>query len=80
MKKLIFTLVLALAVFAPKSVMAVDEPIICPQPYGGGVVCGIKTHETVNTGLGENLVLMGGAALGVSGILLFLSKKGKAIA
>lgn len=63
---------------APKSIFA-QEAQICPQPYGGGVVCGVKTHEPVETGLAENLALVGALAVGVSGVLLFLSKKAKAI-
>ena len=62
------------------AVHAVDEAIICPQPYGGGVVCGIKTHEPVDAGLGENMALAGVLALGASGILRFLSKKSKLVA
>lgn len=60
--------------------LAEDEAIICPQPYGGGVVCGVKTHEPVDTGLGENLVLAGVLALSASGILRFLAKKSKLVA
>ena len=77
MKKLIFTLLLALAIFAPTNVRAEDEVIICPQPYGGGVVCGVKTHEPVDAGIGENMALIGILSLGASGILLRLSKKSK---
>ena len=62
------------------AVVAADEAIICPQPYGGGVVCGIKTHEPVDTGVGENMALAGVLALGASGILRFLAKKSKLVA
>lgn len=73
MKKLIFT-VLALVFLAnPASVLAEDTLIICPQPYGGGVVCGV--HTTVNTGLGDNLAMVGGALLVSSLMFLVLSKK-----
>ena len=58
-------------------VLATDEAIICPQPYGGGVVCGVKTHEPVDAGIGENMALIGILSLGASGILLRLSKKSK---
>ncbi|HET7099009.1 MAG TPA: hypothetical protein VFI61_02150 [Patescibacteria group bacterium] len=78
MKKFVFTLVLALVLTLPKSVLANNETVICPQPYGGGVVCGVKTHEPINTGLGENLALVGSLALGASGVLLSLSRKFKA--
>lgn len=54
---------------------AADEAIICPQPYGGGVVCGVKTHEPVNTGLGENLALIGAGLLVSSLGFLAVSKK-----
>ncbi|MDP1710192.1 MAG: hypothetical protein Q8L28_01115 [bacterium] len=59
------------------AVHAVDEAIICPQPYGGGVVCGVKTHEPVDAGIGENMALFGTLALSASGILLYLAKKSR---
>lgn len=54
-----------------------DEQIICPQPYGGGVVCGIRTHvhTPVNTGIADNLPLIGAFCLGASGVLLYFSRK-----
>jgi len=73
MKKVVFLFLILAGLFAPVSISA--EEIICPQPYGGGVVCGVKTHEPVETGLGENLALVGALALGASGILLFVSRK-----
>ena len=73
MKKLIFA-VLALAVLAnPARVLAQDTEIICPQPYGGGVVCGI--HTPVNTGIGDNLAVVGGVLLVSSLVFLVLSRK-----
>jgi len=53
--------------------MAADQEIICPEPYGGGVVCGI--HTPVNTGIGDNLAVVGGVLLVSSLVFLFLSKK-----
>lgn len=55
--------------------LAQETQIICPQPYGGGVVCGI--HTPVNTGLGDNLALVGAGLLVASVVFLFLSKKFK---
>lgn len=80
MKKLFFVILASIFVgFSLPSVAKAaevgDEEIICPQPYGGGVVCGIKTHVPVETGLGDNLALVGALSLGVSGVLLFFSKK-----
>lgn len=74
MKKLL-TLVLSTLylVLSTAAVKAEDSQIICPQPYGGGVVCGI--HTTVNTGLGDNLAMVGGALLVSSLMFLVLSKK-----
>lgn len=45
--------------------------------YGGSVsyICGASTHVPVNTGLGENLALIGTLTLLSSGFLLFLSKR-----
>lgn len=78
MKKLIFTVLTLVVIAFPAKVLANDEVIICPQPYGGGVVCGVKTHKPVETGLAENLALAGAFALGASGIFLHLSRKAKA--
>lgn len=75
MKKLIPVLILLLAVtFAPKGVLA-DEQEHCTEVYGGGVVCGAKTHTPVNTGIADNPAYIAGAFLVASGILYFLSKK-----
>ncbi len=80
MKKILFA-VLAFSVLAnPSKVLADHEKIICPQPYGSGVVCGAKTHKPVEAGLAENLALAGAFALGASGIFLHLSKKASATA
>ena len=74
LKKFAVLLLLALGLLAPSLVRAEDTEIICPQPYGGGVVCGIE-HKPVETGLGENLALIGVLALGASGVLLYLAKR-----
>jgi hypothetical protein len=83
MKKvyLIITALIALSfgIFSPSRVLAEDETIICPQPYGGGVVCGVKKHEPVEAGLAENLGLAGVVALGASVYFLRLSKKAREI-
>ncbi|QQG41644.1 MAG: hypothetical protein HYV90_05835 [Candidatus Woesebacteria bacterium] len=59
-------------------VLAEDENVICPQPYGGGVVCGVKTHVPVETGLGDNWGLIGLGLLGASVFTVILSKRFKA--
>lgn len=80
MKKILLG-VFAFAVLAnPSKVLADHEKVICPQPYGGGVVCGVKTHKPVEAGLAENLALAGALAIGASGIFLHLSKKAGATA
>ena len=77
MRKILVSLSLVLTgLLVPASVFAQTttlEPGVCTSVYGGGVVCGAK-HEVVETGLGENLALVGALALGV---LLFLSKRTK---
>ena len=60
----------------PKTVLADDtQTVVCPQPYGGGVVCGVETHVPVNTGIGDNLPLVGAGLILASGVVYFLSKK-----
>ncbi|MCX6705452.1 MAG: hypothetical protein NT162_03925 [Candidatus Woesebacteria bacterium] len=73
MKKLIFVITALTFLAVPAQALAEETQIICPQPYGGGVVCGI--HTTVNTGLGDNLAMVGGALLVSSLMFLVLSKK-----
>lgn len=75
MKKLIFLVTTLVVLAAPSQVLADHEKVVCPQPYGGGVVCGVKTHKPVETGLSENLALAGILALGASGFFAKLSKK-----
>jgi hypothetical protein len=77
MKKLI-SLILAIVFLAtPAGVLAQGTEIICPQPYGGGVVCGV--HTPVNTGLGDNLAVVGGVLLVSSVLFSILSKKLKKV-
>ena len=58
-----------------KIAQASEDEVICPQPYGGGVVCGVKTHEPVATGIGDNIPLIGASFILASGVLFLLSKK-----
>jgi len=77
MKKLIFVILALVFLATPAGVLAQESQIICPQPYGGGVVCGV--HTPVNAGLGDNLAMFGGVLLVSSLIFLVLSKKFKKI-
>jgi len=79
LKRLIVMGLVVAALVAPKTANAEDDQIICPQPYGGGVVCGVKTHKPVETGLGENLAMAGSLSLVASGVFLFLSARSKKI-
>ena len=73
MKKLIFIVLALISIASPARVLAEETQIICPQAYGGGVVCGV--HTPVNTGLGDNLAVVGGVLLVSSLMFLVLSKK-----
>jgi hypothetical protein len=77
MKKVVFAATLVLALLTAKPVVA-QETCVQVQVYGGGVgtVCGAKTHETVDTAF-EGLTpgMLGGALVGVSGILGLLARK-----
>jgi LPXTG-motif cell wall-anchored protein len=73
MKKLIFVVLALVSFAAPARVLAEDQQVICPQAYGGGVVCGV--HTPVNTGIGDNLAVVGGVLLVSSLMFLVLSKK-----
>jgi len=77
MKKLIITSLVFTALFLPGRLLAQEVEIICPQPYGGGVVCGV--HTPVDAGLGDNLAKVGIGLLASSGIFFVLSKKFKGI-
>lgn len=71
---LMLTFAVLLAISTGK-VLADDTQVVCPQPYGGGVVCGVETHVPVNTGIGDNLPLVGIGLILSSGVVYFLSKK-----
>jgi hypothetical protein len=77
MKKLTFLILALIFITGPVKVLADEEQIICSQPYGGGVVCG--AHTPVNTGIGDNLAMIGDALLLSSLIFLVLSKKFKKV-
>ncbi|MEJ2441789.1 MAG: hypothetical protein P8Y06_02630, partial [Patescibacteria group bacterium] len=69
MKKLFLSLtILVLTLFSPRVISAEET---CVSVYGGGVVCGAETHETVETGLGDNPAVLGAGLLMASGILLY---------
>jgi LPXTG-motif cell wall-anchored protein len=73
MKKLIFAILALASLSNPVRALAGEVQIICPQAYGGGVVCGV--HTPVNTGIGDNLVVIAGVLLVSSLMFLVLSKK-----
>ena len=79
MKKLAFLAVLVLStlylVLSTQPVRAETQYEICPQPYGGAVVCGV--HTPVETGIADNIPLVGSGLLGASGVLAYLSKKAR---
>jgi LPXTG-motif cell wall-anchored protein len=77
MKKLIFVILALIFASNPVRVLAEEIQIICPQAYGGGVVCGV--HTPVETGLGDNLAIIGGVLLISSLIFLVLSKRFKKV-
>ncbi|MGB6838949.1 MAG: hypothetical protein WBD86_01260 [Microgenomates group bacterium] len=74
MKRLIITLsILATAIFLPQAVIAQEN---CVTVYGGGVVCGIETHEPIDTDLGDiNPAVLGAGFILASGVLLYFSGK-----
>ena len=74
MKKLLVTIFAVLAVFTATSSVSAEEEILCPQAYGEAVVCGVK-HEAVDTGIGENLALLGSGLLTTSGVLVYFKNK-----
>ncbi len=76
MKKLIL-LAVVLAAFLASPKVAMAETQVCTQSYGGGVVCG--AHTPVNTGIADNLGLVGIGTILASGIFFFISQKVKQI-
>ena len=74
MKKLVFSLILALVLAFPKVVKAEEN---CSYYYGGGVVCGtsVPAHEAVDTGIEDYPALIGVALVGGSFVLSKISKK-----
>ncbi len=74
MKKLFLSLVILAAMASlPKAVLAQEN---CVTVYGGGVVCGVETHEPIETDLGDiNPSILGIGFLLVSGSLLYFSRK-----
>ncbi len=70
MKKLIVSFIALAFVALPGGVSAEE---ICSYYYGGGVVCG--THTPIDTGIADNIPLIGSMLLGSSGIIYFLSKR-----
>ncbi|MFC1625721.1 hypothetical protein ACFL1Q_01635 [Patescibacteria group bacterium] len=78
MRKVILfaTLVLSLGLLFPKASYAQTvETCVQTTQYGGGVtvVCGV--HTPTETGLAENLIVIGGVSILTSGILHFLSRR-----
>jgi hypothetical protein len=71
MKKLILLLVAGIFLLNPHMALAEDK--VCSQVYGGGVICGV--HTPVNTGIADNLGLVGIGLIATSGMLFFVSKK-----
>ena len=81
LKKLIVlvSLLIFAGLFSPALSRAQDSTETCTTvtQYGGAVsyICGASTHVPVNTGIADNLALLGALSLGASGILLYFSKK-----
>ncbi len=78
MQRILVVLLVLAVLAAPKGVFAQEQ--ICTQAYGGGVVCGAKTHTPVNTGLVDNPSVLGASFLLVSGTLFLASRKLKRLA
>jgi hypothetical protein len=74
MKKVLFSLILALALLTPKGVSAEET---CTTVYGGGVVCGASTpeHKPVETGIIDNPAVLGSVLLGSSYIFSKVAKR-----
>jgi len=84
MKKLITVLLLLIAFSFSQGPVLADqiEEEVCIETtvYGGGVgvVCGVKTHESVDTGIADNPLIFGAGLLIASGLLYRFSKRLKA--
>ncbi len=84
MKKLITVLLLLIAFSFSQGPVLADqiEEEVCIETtvYGGGVgvVCGVKTHEPVDTGIADNPLIFGAGLLIASGLLYRFSKRLKA--
>lgn len=67
MKKLIFSLILTVALITPSAVSAEEKEVICSQSYGQPVVCGVKTPTEepiiVETGLMDDPRMLGVALM-----------------
>lgn len=77
LKKLVLSSALAVfAIFAVPALVSAQTQT-CTQVYGGGVVCGaaVPEHKPIETGLGDNLVVLGGAFVLASGALLYFSRR-----
>ncbi len=72
-KKLAFLLVALSFLSFPGVAKAETTTVICPQPYGGGVVCGV--HTTVDAGIADSLPMIGFGLLGASSVFAYISKK-----
>ena len=79
MRQLIVSLALVLtALFTAPVALAQETEVTCTSVYGGGVVCGVKTHEAVPAALGDfNPALMGAGLIIASGLFVYLSKRVK---
>lgn len=73
MKKLVFSLILALALAFPQTAKA-DE--VCTTAYGGGVTCvTAPEHQAVDTGVEDIPAIIGVALVGGSFVFSKVSKK-----
>lgn len=73
MKKILVGITVLAFLAFPKAAFAEGKETICTQSYGGGVVCGV--HTPVDTGIAENIPLIGSLFLGASGAFAYVSRK-----
>jgi len=77
-KTIISTLCLITVLLVPASVLAQEQEITCTSVYEGGVVCGVKTHEPIETAIGDlNPAVFGAGLVLTSGIFYYFSRKAK---